>query len=164
MTSPLRITFEVLGSPAPKGSGRAILVAGRAQHVASGSDVNARKLKSWDTALREAAALAVGNVSAPPFIGIPLRVTMIWRLARPRGHFHATGPRAGQLRATAPLWPLAAPDGSKLLRSTEDTLTGIVWDDDARLVEWFLRKSYARPGREGASITVEGLSNELVVP
>lgn len=37
------IRLEVLGEPAPKGSGRAILIGGKARHVPSGS--NARKPK-----------------------------------------------------------------------------------------------------------------------
>lgn len=152
-----RVEFDVLGVPAPKGSGRAIMIAGRAQHVASGSDVNKRRLKAWDTAIREAAALAVGDRAAPPFLGTPLRVTMIFRMMRPTGHYHAEGPRRGQLKAGAPRWPIVKPDGSKLLRATEDTLTGIVWDDDSRICEWFLRKCYARLGAEGAHVIVEGL-------
>lgn len=152
-----RIEFDVLGVPAPKGSGRAMLLGGQARYIASGSTANQRALKSWDTAVREAAALAVGERVAPPFMGAPLRVTMIWRMRRPTGHFHARGRRRGELKAGAPAWPIVKPDGSKLLRSTEDTLTGIVWDDDSRIVEWFLRKCYARPGAEGAHIVVEGL-------
>jgi len=158
---PVLIAFDVLGCPAPKGSGRAMLLGGKARFIASGSSANQRKLKSWDIAVREAAVLAVGQVAAPPFLATPLRVTMIWRMVRPTGHYHLKGPRAGQLRARAPRWPTSKPDGSKLLRSTEDTLTGIVWDDDSRIVEWFLRKCYGRPGEEGARIVVEGLSNEL---
>ena len=128
----------------------------------SGSDVNARRLKAWDTALREAAALAVGRVAVPPFVGVPLRATMVWRLVRPGGHFHAKGPHAGELRAAAPRWPITKPDGSKLLRSTEDTLTGIVWGDDSQIVEWFLRKCYAAPGEEGARLIIETLGNDLI--
>jgi Holliday junction resolvase RusA-like endonuclease len=149
--------IEVLGSPAPKGSGRAILIGGKAQHVPSGSNVNARAIKSWDSAVRAAAALAVGSVDAPPFVDVALRVTMIWRLSRPAGHY-ASGKNAGQLKPRAPEWPIKKPDGSKLLRATEDSLTGIVWDDDARVVEWFLRKSYASPGNEGARIIVEAIA------
>lgn len=155
-----RIAFDVLGSPAPKGSGRAMMIGGKARHVPSGSNANRDKLKSWDTALRAAAALAVGCVEAPPFLNTPMRVTIVWRMQRPAGHFHKTGPRAGTLKSSAPLWPTSKPDGSKLLRSTEDTLTGIVWDDDSRIVEWFLRKAYALPGQEGAHILVEGLLND----
>lgn len=151
-----RVVFEVLGSPAPKGSGRAMLVGGKAQHVPSGSSVNARAIKLWDSAVREAAALAVGQVDAPPFVDRPLRLTMTCRMRRPAGHW-GRGRNAGQLRPNAPAWPTAKPDLGKLLRTTEDAMTGIVFDDDSRIVECFLRKCYAQPGAEGARIVVEAV-------
>lgn len=147
--------MHVLGSPAPKGSGRAILRGGKAQYVPSGSNVNAEKLKAWDVAVREAAVSAVGCVSAPPFVAMPLRVTIVFRLRRPSGHYNT---KTGELKPSAPKWPITKPDGSKLLRSTEDSLTGIVMDDDSRFVEWFLRKCYASPGDEGAKIVVEAIT------
>jgi Holliday junction resolvase RusA-like endonuclease len=146
----LRVVIEVLGTPAPKGSGRAILIAGRARHVPSGSDVNARKLRSWDTALREAAAESVGHVTTPVFVGEPLRLHIVFRLTRPAGHWGKRGLRPG-----APAYPCTKPDLSKLVRSTEDTLTGIVYDDDSRIVAVAVEKVYADPGREGATIVVE---------
>jgi Holliday junction resolvase RusA-like endonuclease len=150
------VIIEVLGTPAPKGSGRAIMRGGKAQHVPSGSSVNARKLKSWDRAVRDAAAGAVGKVDAPPFVGVPLRVTMVFRLLRPGGHYS----RAGQVKPSAPTWPTVKPDGDKLIRATSDTLTGVVFGDDSQIVEYFVRKCYAKPGNEGARIVVERLGGE----
>lgn len=150
------IAFDVLGTPAPKGSGRAIMVGGRARHVASGSDTNARRLKSWDVALREAARLAVGEVAAPPFVGVPLRMTVVFRMQRPAGHW-GTGRHAGHLKPGAPMFPATKPDSSKLLRATEDSLIGIVFDDDSRIVDTHIVKVYAAPGDEGARITIDKL-------
>lgn len=130
-----------------------MIVGGAAQYVPSGSGANARAMKSWDTAVREAAAQAVGTVDAPPFVDRAVRLTIVFRLRRPAGHYG----RIGALKPSAPAWPITKPDGSKLLRATEDSLTGIVWDDDSRVVEFFLRKQYARPGTEGASIIVEAM-------
>lgn len=154
LVDPRIVAFDVLGSPAPKGSGRAMLVGGKAQHVPSGSGPNAKAMKSWDSAVRASAVAAVGRVDAPPFVGLALRLTIVWRMRRPAGHYVAKGRNAGQLRPGAPRWPITKPDGSKLLRQTEDSMTGIVWDDDSRIVEWFLRKRYALPGWEGAHIEV----------
>lgn len=151
------VAFDVLGSPAPKGSGRAMLVGGKAQHVPSGSSVNARAIKSWDAAVREAAARAVGPVTAPPFVDRPLRLTMTCRMRRPAAHW-GRGRNAGQLKPTAPAWPTAKPDLDKLARSTLDAMTGTVFDDDSRIVELFLRKCFANPGTEGARIVVEAVS------
>jgi Holliday junction resolvase RusA-like endonuclease len=148
--APTRIVIEVLGSPAPKGSGRAIMLGGKARHIASGSDVNAKRLRAWDTAVREAAAAAVGYVLTPTFVGVPLRLWITFRLVRPAGHWGKRGLRPG----AAP-FPTTKPDLSKLVRSTEDTLTGIVFDDDSRIVAATVVKVWAEPGREGATITVE---------
>lgn len=152
-----RVVIDVLGTPAPKGSGRAMIVAGKPQYVASGSSANQRAIKAWDTALRHAAALAIGAVAAPPFVDCALRLTAIWRLRRPAGHY-GRGRHAGGLRPGAPVWPITKPDTSKLLRATEDPLTGIVWDDDSRVVECFLRKVYADPGAEGAHLVIEAIA------
>lgn len=149
-----RVTIDVLGTPAPKGSSRAMMRGGAAVNVPSGSDANRARLADWDSALRGAALASVGAVSAPPMIGVPIRMTVIWRMKRPAGHWH---PKTGALKPKAPRWPATKPDTSKLLRSTEDSLTGIVWDDDSRICEHFLRKEYAAPGREGARIVVEVL-------
>lgn len=148
------ITIEVLGTPAPKGSGRAMMIGGKARHVPSGSNANRDALRSWDSALREAARAAVGPVAVPPFVCVPLRVVILFRMARPAGHW-GKGKNAGKLTPSAPRYPATKPDSSKLLRSTEDSLMGIVFDDDSRIVSTQIDKVYATPGNEGARITVE---------
>lgn len=148
MTIPVRI--EVLASPAPKGSGRAILIAGRARHVPSGSNVNRDALASWGGALRLAAIRAVGAVDSPPFVDVPLRMTIVFRLARPAGHWGKRG-----IKPSKPPFPSMKPDLDKLLRSTGDVLNGIVYDDDSRIVSVGVDKVWAAPGTEGATIVVE---------
>ena len=143
------ITFDVLGAPAPKGSGRAILIAGQARHVPSGSSANQKALRSWDANVRDAAREAIGEVDVPPFVGVALECEITFFLARPAGHWGAKG-----LKPSAPRHPIGKPDAGKLARSTEDSLTGIVFDDDSRIVNLISRKRYAAPGKEGAIITV----------
>jgi len=150
------VIIEVLGVPAPKGSGRAMLIGGRARFIASGSSVNARRIKSWATCVRESALAVIGNVEAPPFVGVPLRVTIVFRVARPAGHW-GKGKNAGKLTPSAPIYPTTKPDVDKLARSTFDALTAIVWDDDSRIVAARVGKAYAAPGREGATITIEAM-------
>jgi endodeoxyribonuclease RusA len=147
------IVLEVLGTPAPKGSGRAILIGGKARHVASGSDVNRDALRAWDGAIRAAAADAVGHVGAPPLVGVAIALAIEFRMARPGSHW-GTGRHAGQLKPSAPRFPIGKPDSSKLLRATEDSLTGIVWDDDSRVSLHLVDRIYALPGREGATIVI----------
>ncbi|MES2211514.1 MAG: RusA family crossover junction endodeoxyribonuclease [Chloroflexota bacterium] len=148
MTPAVRI--EALGQPAPKGSGRAILIAGRARHVPSGSNVNRRNLQSWDSAVRAAALTTIGRVNAPPFVGQALRVAIVFRLARPGGHWGKRG-----IKPSKPLFPIGKPDVDKLARATVDSLIGTVFDDDSRIVSLDAAKVWAAPGNEGASIVVE---------
>jgi Holliday junction resolvase RusA-like endonuclease len=142
--------FDVLGTPAPKGSARAILVNGHARMVPGGSGPNAKAMRRWDAAVREAAAAAIGEVIAPPFVAVPIRVMITFHLARPGGHYGKQG-----LRPSAPRYPIVAPDLDKLTRLTADALTGIVFDDDSRIVALVVEKRYALPGKEGARIGVE---------
>lgn len=134
-----------------------MLVGGRPRVIASGSTANQRALKSWDVALREAAREAVGDVPVPPFVATAIRVVIEFRLARPAGHW-GKGKNAGKLTPSAPKYPATKPDSSKLLRATEDTLNGIVFDDDSRIVSTQIDKVYATPGNEGARITIEAMT------
>lgn len=150
------ITFEVLGTPAPKGSSRAIYSKklGRAFNVPSGSNVNRDRMKTWDAAVREAARAAVGDVTAPPFVLVPLFVDILFRLARPADHWSKKGglkPWANDAK------PMFKPDFDKLVRSTLDALKGTVYDDDARICSARVDKIYASPGYEGMAIQVSQL-------
>jgi len=144
--------IEVLGVPAPKGSNRAMLRGGRAVFVPGGSRVNAENLKSWDHNVRMEALAELGPLlSGPKFVEVSLAVSIVFRLARPKGHW---SPKGG-LKPSAPIRPISKPDIDKLTRSTLDSLTGLVFDDDSRVVKLTVRKEYAIPGHEGARIEVE---------
>jgi Holliday junction resolvase RusA-like endonuclease len=145
------IVLDILGTPAPKGSNRAILRGGKARFVPGGSQVNQQKLKSWDVAVREAAlASDCSGGLEPRFVQTPLAVEIEFRMARPAGHWA----KRGGLKPSAPESPATKPDVDKLARATLDSLSGIVFDDDSRIVELVVRKVYAQPGREGAHIAV----------
>ena len=146
------IRIDVLGSPAPKGSARAIMRGGYAQLVAGSSDVGKRKMLSWESAVREQAHDFV-STAGPAFVEKALAVTIVFRLQRPASHW-SKKPGGGVL-PTAPVAPRTKPDIDKLARSTLDALTGSVFDDDARIVELMVRKEYARPGLEGATIVID---------
>lgn len=149
------IAFDVLGTPAPKGSSRAFYKAGMKRAVIVKD--NSERQRGWDGSVREAALRAVGVVTAPPFVETALRVTLTFRLTRPAGHW-GKGKRAGSLTPSAPEFPRGKPDADKLARATLDSLTGIVFDDDARIVQLSICKVYATPGHEGARITVEAIA------
>lgn len=146
------ITFDVLGTPAPKGSVRPFVTkSGKAVLLPSHGKAGQDKLRAWDAALRDAARLIVGDVEAPPFVNTPLEFHVEFRLARPGGHYSKA---TGKLLPSAPAFPAVKPDGDKLARLAADSLTSIVWDDDSRIVDWHIHKRYAAPGREGATITI----------
>lgn len=153
------IRLDVLGTPAPKGSGRAMLIGGKARFIAGGSSVNAAKMKSFEMAIRERVMLEIydgqrWNDAAPHYVDKALAVAIVFRLARPAGHW-GTGKHAGMLKPSAARTPTTKPDVDKLARQVLDVLTGSVWDDDSRIVELLVRKQYATPGREGALIIVD---------
>lgn len=154
------IVLEVLGTPAPKGSSRAMMnrKTGKPFTFRGGSPVTAEKLDTWDGAVRASAHSAVGVVEAPPFVEMPLIVEIVFRLARPGGHW-GKGKNIGKLAPKAPLFPRGKPDIDKLARSTLDSLTGIVFDDDSRIVRLVLVKVYAAPGNEGARISIGRLES-----
>jgi Holliday junction resolvase RusA-like endonuclease len=135
------IAFDVLGTPAPKGSARAMLIGGRARLIASSSSANAKRQRSWSESVRSAATLDV--------LAGAVWVSITFRLARPRGHYGKRG-----LRQNAPLWPVVYPDIDKLVRCTLDALTGMAFKDDSQVVSLYVGKTYAVPGREGARIMV----------
>ena len=147
------IQFEVLGTPAPKGSSRAILIAGRAVNVPGGSNVGRNKLRSWAREVGDAARAACGALRWPVYRAEPVAVSIHFHLARPLGHFGKRGLRPG-----APAFPITKPDVDKLVRGTLDALTGILFDDDSRVVALEVRKFYAEPGKEGALIGITLMS------
>ena len=149
------VKLMVLGTPAPKGSARAFMTRGsnpRAVLASGSSAVGRQKIKAWEQAVREVAQLAVIGQAGPTFVDVPLRVTMVFRMARPAGHWGKKG-----LKPSAPQYPAGRPDLDKLVRATADALTGSIYDDDARIVEKLSSKVYAEAGAEGATITVEAM-------
>jgi Holliday junction resolvase RusA-like endonuclease len=139
------IVIDVLGSPAPKGSNRAMLRGGFAVMVPGSSDVGKKRMRSWERAVRDAALDACSVV-----LDRPVSVAVIFRLKRPKGHWT----KRGEVRPSAPKRPSVKPDLDKLARTTLDALTGVAFSDDARIVELALHKTYAQPGHEGARIVV----------
>lgn len=152
------IVLEVLGTPAPKGSARAMLIGGHARLIASSSGRNETAQSRWATAVRK-----VALAQTEEYADTPLRVVIEFRVARPQGHF-GSGRNATALKPSAPLAPTTKPDLDKLVRCTLDALVtatkrgrvhhGII-DDDSRIVEVSASKVYAEYGRAGARVTIE---------
>lgn len=129
------ISITVYGLPAPQGSKR---------HVGNGVMIeSSKKVKPWRQDVKQAALDAIAGLDGWTPLDGPLLASMVFSFARPKGHYR-TGRNAHLLRDSAPVRPSVTPDLSKILRSTEDALTGVVWADDARVVGYErLGKFYA---------------------
>ena len=140
---PLRVSFNVLGLPAPGGSKRAIKTrSGKVVLIDA-----CKRNKSWRTLVAVAAREALNGAGV---LQPPLALCIEFRMPRPRSHYGSDG----TVKASAPWVPTVRPDATKLLRSTEDALTGILWSDDAQIVEQRVSKAYAVNGAIGAWVTV----------
>jgi Holliday junction resolvase RusA-like endonuclease len=154
------IRFVVIGTPAPKGSMRAILIRGRPRLIASGSSPNEKALRVWRKAILDRVDAAFGKLNAPVFVEQPLEVHLVFRLPRPRDHF-GTGRNAGVLKASAPIAPMAQRDDvDKLARATLDALVDArVIDDDGRIAILIAQKEWeSASSPPGATIDVRAMT------
>lgn len=157
----MSVKLMVLGTPAPKGSARAVpLPNGRAVLVQGSSDVGKKKLQNWSSAVREVAQLAAQGRTGPIYVGVPIFVSIVFKMARPSGHWSKKG--GGGLLPSAPKHPTVKPDKDKLERATLDAMKGSIYDDDSKIVASVSAKIYAAPGTEGASIIVTEVTPEIL--
>jgi Holliday junction resolvase RusA-like endonuclease len=128
------IHFFVHGRPSPGGSKRYVghSKAGRAILI----DMGGAHTKSWREAVATCAKYFMGF--GEPYEGA-LTLKIVFYMKRPGSHYNRLG-----LREDAPQWHTNAPDATKLVRSTEDALKGIVWRDDCLVVEQYVEKRYVQ--------------------
>lgn len=115
------LVLIVFGTPGPQGSKefkgmRTSKATGKSHAVLVESSA---KVKPW-RALVEKAARDSGCVP----LADPLEVSMVFTLKPP------------QRMPKGRIYPTCYPDTSKLLRSTEDALTGHAWLDDAQVIRY----------------------------
>lgn len=129
------VHFRTLGTPAPQGSKR--VMRGRL------IDANAATLRPYRAALAADAMDALearcGDEATPTRMAVV--VTAVFVLARPAGHW-GSGRNAARLRPSAPAWPGVKPDVDKMARAVLDALTGVLWVDDAQVVDLHATKVY----------------------
>lgn len=147
------ISLTVYGQPQPAGS-KTVGFAKSGQHFVRDS---AKGSAEWK---RTVAQVAGAEMSGRSLLEGPLGLVVDFYLPRPKGHF-GTGRNAGSVKGSAPLFPVTKPDATKLLRAVEDALTGIVWRDDAQVVEQHVRKHYGEPTRVEISVDVMTLEQEV---
>jgi crossover junction endodeoxyribonuclease RusA len=144
-----QVVISVLGTPAPKGSPRVIVRGPGGVPLKSPRVIkDGPGTEAWHSIVAYTAQRAM--VGMVPFVGVALRVSVIFRLRRPQGHYGKKG-----LRRSAPPYPSVKPDLDKLVRATMDPLEGVVFDGDSRIVDTLARKRYAELGEpEGAELVI----------
>ncbi len=131
------IEFFVPGKPKTAGSKRPFIRGGRAIVV----DDN-EKTKGWQGQV----SLFASKAYSGPLLEGPLSVTFVFFRLRPKNHF-GTGRNADKLKDWALIAPTGVPDVLKLARAAEDALSGVVYKDDAQIVDEHLYDRYGpRPG------------------
>lgn len=135
------IQFFVSGTPRPQGSKRAIPTPSGKVNLVESSKGHA----DWRGDVRTVAA---ATHTGPPLQG-PVSVTLGFYMPRPKRH-----PK------TKTTYPTGRPDADKLARAILDSLTGIVFADDAQVTDlrvvkrWHTEHPQLRPG---VSVLVSGL-------
>jgi Holliday junction resolvase RusA-like endonuclease len=141
-------SFNVVGRPAPQGS-KVSLGRGRFKE-------SSKYLDAWRNDVRNAAGKAFGEA----LVAGPLLTDMVFMFSRPKCH-HISSNLSRPLKDGAPFWHTSTPDCDKLQRSTNDALTGIIWEDDSQVCATLSQKIYAEPETpSGAIIHVYRLSEQ----
>jgi Holliday junction resolvase RusA-like endonuclease len=143
----VKLTITVRDTPRPGGSKKAFYSkkSGRAFVVDA-----SKHTKTWRESVRSAAQHA--------YTGNPLKdafaVRHIFYFRRPNSHF-GSGKNADVIKSSAPDFHTKKPDLTKLIRSTEDALTGIIWVDDSQVIMRTDEKRYASSDEfEGVKIII----------
>lgn len=138
----MRVEFVVHGVAQPAGSKRAFVNRKTGRAIVTD---DAKRSRPWKTTVAEIAAAAMGG---RPLLNGPLELSIDVYVPRPKGHYGARG-----VLPSAPLFPAVRPDVTKLVRAIEDALTGIVWRDDAQIVDQHARKLYGEPAAAIVTVT-----------
>ena len=138
----MKIQFTVFGVAQPGGSKKAFPFRKPSGHFGvTVTDANA-KVHDWK---KTVAWTARENYSGELLVG-PLRLTLNFFRPRPRSHY-GSGKNAETVRQFAPAYPVSRPDSTKLLRAVEDALSGVLYFDDAQIIEQFVSKRWGMPAR-----------------
>jgi Holliday junction resolvase RusA-like endonuclease len=155
----LLLSFWVAGEPAPGGSKKAIAMPdprGSYLDLRSKRKVrlqiidDAKRNAGWKRDVAKVGRIAMARAGLD-LLDEPLGMACWFYTCRPKSHF---GSRNGEpyIKDSAPQFNATNPDATKLMRSTEDALEGVVYVNDSRLVTSIPWKCYGN--REGARVIV----------
>lgn len=160
------IKLRVLGTPATAGNKTAIPF--RRKDGSLG--VNVREGKTKDAARRAAEWRATLQLHAEKamegraLLDGPIEMLWTFTKARPAGHFKKDGSLSAEGRR-AGRYVTTRPDSIKLVRSVEDALTGIVWNDDAQVAHHDMRRLWGHHNVTEVTITtLDNTPTEELIP
>jgi Holliday junction resolvase RusA-like endonuclease len=140
----VKITFRVYGLPQTKGSTKSFYVKALKRVVTTNDN---KKNKAWAQCVSE-----VASQHRPPALLLgPLQLDAIFHMPKPKS-----------LPKRKPSWPAKKPDADKLLRSLGDSLTGVIWRDDAQVVDCAVKKIYS--DAPGVDVTITTIEEEGALP
>ena len=138
------LRFNVIGTPAPKGSLKNIARRGQKARLIESNP----KTTPWREAVRDAAIEACAAARWETLVDHPVELIATIYLAKPPSVRHR-------------VWPIkrSAGDSDKHARTLMDALQDArVYTDDAQVVSLFVTKVYATtPGKTGATIRVNAI-------
>ena len=140
-----KIQFWVPGRPAPQGSKTGFVNPKTGKVIMTPAS---KYTKPWREAVKWIALEKYSNMEV--WQG-PMQLEIVFYQVRPKGHF-GTGRNKGKLKTSARLYPTVSPNLTKLIRSTEDALTNIIYQDDKQIVKTIASKEYS--DKSGALITI----------
>lgn len=143
----MKIEFWVPGKSEPAGSkvGFPIKSKKSSKTFVNIVDSNIANIKKWRPVVQHYCQIAMkGN---PPLKG-PIKLVAHFYMLRPKSHFTSKG----KLTKTARPYPTVTPDTTKLIRSLEDALNKLAWEDDSQVVKQAATKSYSE--HEGVLVKI----------
>lgn len=129
----VQICFTVHARPQPQGSTRAFTPKGWKRPIITTDNAKLKPYREQVARMAIAEAQQQGWPMAPR--GTAIRIHFCFYLARP-----VSLPKKISAHTRKP-------DASKLLRATEDALTGILYEDDSQITAALVEKSYGLPER-----------------
>jgi Holliday junction resolvase RusA-like endonuclease len=143
------IVFEVVGRPATQGSKKVVPMYQNGQPVvkirADGKPfvvTRAVEDNPRTAEWRQEVAHAAKQAYSGALLDGALILTLHFFRPRPNAHYHQKKGELGELRDDAPKYPTSKPDNAKMMRAVEDSLTGVLWVDDARIVDHHVFKRW----------------------
>ncbi len=122
------ITVTCYVHPEPQGSAKAFVIAGKARVTSDNRKLKPYRQEVTRTAMAELERQNIARPAAAKHTPVWLKVNFF--LAKP-----ASIPKRRQ-------YPVVKPDIDKLLRATLDSLTGVLFEDDAQVIACLVGKQY----------------------